>query len=105
MQKKIVALPKLNNLSPTIESTALKLMEEAGELAQAIGKLRGLSGEAEKYDEQEVMMIITRELLDVAQTAVSMMFVLEEQYGVDLERARDEHINKLLKKGYLKVSD
>jgi len=105
MQKKIVALPKLNNLSPTIESTALKLMEEAGELAQAIGKLRGLSGEAEKYGEQEVMMIITRELLDVAQTAVSMMFVLEEQYGVDLEQAREEHISKLLKKGYLKVND
>lgn len=105
MQNKIVALPKLNNLSPTIESTALKLMEEAGELAQAIGKLRGLSGEAEKCGEQEVMMIITRELLDVAQTAVSMMFVLEEQYGVDLERARDEHIKKLIKKGYLKAGE
>lgn len=103
MQKKIVALPKLNNLKPTIESTALKLMEEAGELAQAIGKLRGLSGEAEKRGEQEVMMIITRELLDVAQTAVSMMFVLEEQYGVDLEQARQEHISKLVKKGYLKL--
>ncbi len=104
MQKKIVALPKLNNLSPTIESTAIKLMEEAGELAQAIGKLRGLSGEAKKYGEKEVMIIITRELLDVAQTAVSMMFVLEEQYGVDLERACDEHIKKLIKKGYLKVN-
>ncbi len=96
MQKKTVSLPKLNNLQPTIESTALKLMEEAGELAQAIGKLRGLSGEAKKYNEREVMTVITRELLDVAQTAVSMMFVLEEQYGVDLEQARQEHIEKLL---------
>ena len=43
-------------------------------------------------------MKITRELLDVAQTAVSMMFVLEEKYGVDLEQARQEHIQKLLKK-------
>ncbi len=103
MQKKTVSLPKLNNLQPTIESTALKLMEEAGELAQAIGKLRGLSGETKKYDEREVVTVITRELLDVAQTAVSMMFVLEEQYGVDLERARKEHIEKLLQKGYLKV--
>ena len=40
-KKKNIALPKLNNLKPTIESTALKLMEEAGELAQAIGKLQG----------------------------------------------------------------
>jgi NTP pyrophosphatase (non-canonical NTP hydrolase) len=103
MEKKNVILPKLNNLTPTIESTALKLMEEAGELAQAIGKLRGLSGEAERCSEKEAVARITRELLDVAQTAVSMMFVLEEQYGVDLELARQEHIQKLLKKGYLKM--
>ena len=49
------------------------------------------------------MSVITRELLDVAQTAVSMMFVLEEQYGVDLEKSYDNHIEKLVQKGYLKV--
>lgn len=37
----MIALPKLNGLNPTLESTALKLMEETGELAQAIGKYRG----------------------------------------------------------------
>ena len=40
MENKNIVLPRLDNLRPTIESTALKLMEEAGELAQAIGKLR-----------------------------------------------------------------
>jgi len=45
MQQKIIALPKLNRLTPTMESTALKLMEEPGELAQAIGKFRGINGE------------------------------------------------------------
>ncbi|GAW93827.1 MazG-like family protein [Calderihabitans maritimus] len=101
MKKKIVALPRLNKLSPTMESTALKLMEETGELAQAIGKLRGLNGERVDISQDEVMKQITRELLDVAQTAVSMMFVLEEQYGVDIERALEEHILKLINKGYL----
>lgn len=101
MQKKIVALPRLNNLSPTMESTALKLMEEAGELAQAIGKLRGLSGEKPGISEAEVMERITAELLDVAQTAVSMMFVLEDKYGVDIEKALEQHIDKLETKGYL----
>ncbi len=101
MQKKIVALPKLNNLTPTMESTALKLMEEAGELAQAIGKLRGMSGERCAVDEREVLARITRELLDVAQTAVSMMFVLEERYGISIEKALDEHMDKLVRKGYL----
>lgn len=102
MQTKNVALPKLNNLSPTLESTALKLMEEAGELAQAIGKLRGMSGEASRLDEKQVMETITKELLDVAQTAVSMMFVLEEQYNIDIAEAREKHIEKLMQKGYLR---
>ena len=101
VQKKIVALPRLNNLTPTMESTALKLMEEAGELAQAIGKLRGMSGERCEFNEGEALDRITRELLDVAQTAVSMMFVLEEHYGVNIEKALDEHIEKLIQKGYL----
>ncbi|MCL5780991.1 nucleotide pyrophosphohydrolase [Desulforamulus profundi] len=101
MLTKTIALPKLNNLSPTMESTALKLMEEAGELAQAIGKLRGMSGEQARCEEKEVMELITKELLDVAQTAVSMMFVLEEHYGVNIEKAREQHIEKLMRKGYL----
>ncbi|MGO0123398.1 MazG-like family protein [Desulfothermobacter acidiphilus] len=101
MRRKVIALPRLNRLSPTLESTALKLMEEAGELAQAIGKLRGLSGEACPSDQREVMERVTRELLDVAQTAVSMMFVLEEQYGIDIESALDQHLQKLVAKGYL----
>ncbi|MBM7853740.1 NTP pyrophosphatase (non-canonical NTP hydrolase) [Desulfohalotomaculum tongense] len=101
MQTKKVTLPKLNNLSPTLESTALKLMEEAGELAQAIGKLRGMSGEASRLDEKQVMQVISRELLDVAQTAVSMMFVLEEQYGVDIDALHQEHVEKLKRKGYI----
>lgn len=102
MEHKVIALPKLNNLAPTMESTALKLMEEAGELAQAIGKFRGLSGETNIKEEKEVMRLITRELLDVAQTAVSMMYVLEESYQVDIGIMLEEHIQKLMDKGYLK---
>lgn len=102
MEKKTVTLPKLNNLSPTMESTALKLMEETGELAQAIGKFRGLNGEQVTVEEKTVIEMITKELLDVAQTAVSMMFVLEDLYGVDIESALDEHVDKLIEKGYIK---
>lgn len=101
MKTKTISLPRLNGLSPTLESTALKLMEEAGELAQAIGKLRGLSGEKVEVSENQAVELITRELLDVAQTAVSMMFVMEERYGVDIERALKQHYEKLCRKGYL----
>lgn len=78
-------------------------MEEAGELAQAIGKFRGLSGEQTVLTEKQVVDLILRELLDVAQTAVSMMFVLEEEYGADVGAALERHIKKLIQKGYLRI--
>lgn len=103
MKTKTISLPRLNNLSPTLESTALKLMEEAGELGEAIGKFRSLSGEQVAMDARGVALTISRELLDVAQTAVTMMFVLEEQYGIDIDDAIKAHVEKLLRKGYLKL--
>lgn len=101
MKTKTLSLPRLNQLNPTLESTALKLMEEAGELAQAIGKFRGLSGEKVQMDESTVVQEIARELLDVAQTAVTMMFVMEEQFQIDIENLLQEHCHKLERKGYL----
>ena len=104
MKQMQINLPRLNGLKPTLESTALKLMEEAGELAQAIGKHRGMSGES-GYGlvmlEPNPYPAIARELLDVAQTAVTMMFVLEEKYQIDLSQVLKEHLEKLRRKGYL----
>lgn len=99
---KVISLPKLNGLTPTLESTALKLMEEAGELAQAIGKFRGKSGETVWMDEEKVVDKMAQELLDVAQVAVSMMFVLEENYDINLKEKLEQHIAKLKLKGYIK---
>ena len=101
METKTLSLPRLNQLNPTLESTALKLMEEAGELAQAIGKFRGVSGAKVSMDESAVVKEIARELLDVAQTAVTMMFVMEEQFGIDIDSVLWEHHQKLERKGYL----
>jgi len=99
---KSVSLPRLNNLKPNIESTALKLMEEAGELAQLIGKYRGLNGEKCTMEENVVIERIAEELLDVAQVAVSMMYVLEENYNISIDEKLKQHIEKLTRKGYIK---
>lgn len=99
---KEISLPKLNNLQPNLESTALKLMEEAGELAQLIGKFRGLNGEDVEMSSSEVFDKISMELLDVAQVAISMMFVLEDKYKIDIDEKVEHHLNKLIKKGYMK---
>lgn len=101
MKSKTLSLPRLDRLNPTLESTALKLMEEAGELACCIGKFRGLSGEDISMSPEEVMAEVARELLDVAQTAVTMMYVMEEDYGLDIDQMLQEHIDKLRRKGYL----
>ncbi len=103
LKTKEIALPRLNNLAPTLESTTLKLMEEAGELAQAIGKFRGLSGEQHVMNEGRVVDLIVKELLDVAQTAISLMFVMEESYGADVGGSLERHVQKLIDKGYLKI--
>lgn len=98
---KHISLPRLNNLEPNLESTCLKLMEEAGELAQAVGKFRGLNGENVDISDKEVIEMLSSELLDVAQVAVSMMFVLEEQYNINIDECLDGHVAKLVKKGYI----
>lgn len=40
-----------------------------------------------------------KNFLDVAQVAVSMMFVLEEKYNINIEEKLKEHIEKLKGKG------
>lgn len=97
---KTITLPRLNKLSPSLESTALKIMEESGELAQAIGKFRGLSGEKLDVEDTEIMHLVAQELMDVAQTAITMMFVLEEHYGINIDDILNAHIDKLKNKGY-----
>jgi len=92
-QHKTISFPRLKKwVGATLELTALKLMEEGGELAQAI--LRG-----ESMDE------VVKELLDVAQTATTMMYVLEEQYGVSVDDAVEKHIAKLRRKGYITITE
>lgn len=100
---KSLTLPKLNNLTPSLISTTLKLMEESGELAEAIGKFNNMSGESNNLDSNEIVNRIANELLDVAQTAITMMFVLEEQHGVNIQERIDNHCKKLIQRGYIKV--
>ncbi|MDR1193776.1 MAG: MazG-like family protein [Peptococcaceae bacterium] len=100
MIRKTISLPCLDALSPTLESTALKLMEETGELAQVIGKYRGMSGEPSHKSQKQVVELIVEELVDVAQTAVTMMYVLEREYDVDIDQALRHHVEKMIRKGY-----
>ncbi|MTI69836.1 MAG: nucleotide pyrophosphohydrolase [Firmicutes bacterium] len=98
-----ISLPYLDGLSPTLESTSMKITEENGELSRAIGKFRGMSGEREgiKLTDKEAYNEVTKELLDVVQSAYTMILVLEKQYGIDVEKYQENHIDKLIDKGYI----
>jgi NTP pyrophosphatase (non-canonical NTP hydrolase) len=102
---KAIYLPKLNNLQPTLDSTLLKAMEEAGELARAV--LNFLPYEHLAFDKNpcrqpadQLLTDVSEELLDVAQTCVTMIFVMEDYYGVQAESLIDVHLQKLEHKGY-----
>lgn len=100
-----IYLPKLNNLTPTLDSTLLKAMEEAGELARAVLNFmvwENLSPEELAKQPQALGFLadVKEELLDVAQTCVTMIFVMEDSFGIDADSLIGEHLGKLSDKGY-----
>jgi len=100
-----ISLPRLDLIKPTLESTSLKLMEEAGELAQVVGKLQRKSNEPvaehNELTKQQIAYMLAAETFDVAQTVASLAYILEEQYGLDLEEVRQDHMDKMVMKGYM----
>ncbi len=101
-----IYLPKLEALTPTLDSTLLKAMEEAGELARAVLKFmpwEQLEPEALHAQPEAVSLLadVKEELLDVAQTCVTMIFVMEDSFGIDADSLIGEHLSKLFEKGYM----
>ena len=101
----VIVLPKLNQLSPTLNSTLLKIIEEAGELARATlaflpyQRLKGIEI-SELSAAKSVLAEVNAELLDVAQTCVTMIFVMEESYSIEIAKLIERHLSKLESKGY-----
>lgn len=94
-----ITFPKLNGLNPTEQSCTFKLLEEIGEVMQIIGKKAKASGEVVgSFDAGDLIM----EYMDVAQSAVTAVFVLCEKYDYELRLVTETHEEKLRKKGYLK---
>ena len=101
----IIGLPKLNRLTPTLYSTLLKIVEESGELARAtlafLPYERLRSAEiTESAAAREALAEVNGELLDVAQTCVTMLFVMEENYELVIDDLIERHLDKLKAKKY-----
>lgn len=95
-----IQLPKLNNLSPTLHSTLMKIMEEAGELARAVLHFLPYEQQPDAGVFPVLLQEVSGELLDVAQTCVTMIFVMEDSYNIQAENLISVHLEKLEAKGY-----
>jgi NTP pyrophosphatase (non-canonical NTP hydrolase) len=97
---KFLYLPRLN-IDADIMQTMCKIQEELGELTQYIGKHGGASGEKNRLKHRAIIEGAAAELCDVAQCCFTMIYILDENYGVDIIVAQEAHVEKLLRKGYL----
>lgn len=103
----VLVFPELNGLNPSLESTYIKLGEEMGEVAKVLGKGRCMNGESEneRLTNQIFISELGAELFDVAQSAVTMLYLLHNKYNLDIGKFQSNHINKLKQKGYLLSMD
>ena len=93
-----IQLPRLDNLQPTLYSTLLKAEEEAGELSREILQFHRLESKGLPVD--STIGGIAGELMDVAQTCVTMIFVFEDETGIKPDELVAQHLQKLKRKGY-----
>lgn len=86
----ILALPEVDwqRHRWTIPGQIKKIFEEAGEVAEAVAR------------EDPVNTI--REALDTIQTCVTLINMVQVEWGIPLNRFMQEHKAKLQHKGYLK---
>ena len=98
----VIKLPRLGLLTPTMNSTLLKIMEESGELARAVLTFTEHTDSkyTTPYTSLDLRISVAEELLDVVQTCVTMIFVLEDTYNIDPGEMINIHLGKLKKKGY-----
>lgn len=77
MQK---VFPRLD-LTPTIESTMIKLAEEVGECSEIVGKIRGMSGE----DRGQIMLkLLSREMGREMAEVMSNQMELKDSIFLDM---------------------
>lgn len=113
MQKFILSLPRLSLPNITVTSTFLKLIEEISEAKEQIRDLNKfeqehsvglltLLGEKDlnklKDEFQTILKKTLKEIIDITQTCVSLLFVFEENNQVTedmIEKALKDHLKEI----------
>lgn len=102
--EKGIIFPILTNLTPTVESCTMKVLEEVGELMQLIGREQRKSGEKVGFvgRKRDWVIATISEAIDTAQASITMAQTLCEEHNINLNVIMEEHERKLRERGYLK---
>jgi hypothetical protein len=94
-------IPKLKGINPSLESAVLKLVEEVGEVAERVGKYRGINGENfELPDAEENKHELFKELIDVIQATCTVLNTIKAT-DADIDYyLRTTHLKKMISRGY-----
>ncbi|MEF9951830.1 MAG: hypothetical protein RR840_00215 [Clostridium sp.] len=83
----------------TLEKTMNLIIFSMGKIAQ-LGKFIGASGEIPVIDKDESNKKYVLELFSIVEYCFNLLYSMEERYSINIEKIFDEHVDKLIKKGY-----
>lgn len=90
------------NRELTLEKTMNHIIFSMGKIAQ-LGKFVGDSGEIPTIDKNASNTKYVYELFIIVQYCFNLLYSMEERYNINIKKIFDEHVEKLIKKGYCKV--
>jgi hypothetical protein len=73
-----------------------------GKIAQ-LGKFTGDNGEIPTISKETSNKKYVYELFEIMQNCFNLLYSIEEKYHINMEKLFDEHVEKLVKKGYCKL--
>ncbi|MEF9933753.1 MAG: hypothetical protein RR898_00610 [Clostridium sp.] len=87
------------NCETTLERTMNFIIFSMGRIAQ-LGKFIGDNGEVPVIDKNESNKKYVLELFSIVEYCFNLLYSMEERYNINIEKIFDEHVEKLIKKGY-----
>lgn len=86
----------------TLQSTMNLIILSMGKIAQ-LGKFTGDNGEVATIDKETSDKKYVYELFDIIQNCFNLLYNMEEKYNIQMEPLFDNHVEKLVRKGYCSI--
>ena len=91
-----------NNEDLTLQKTMNFIINSMGKIAQ-LGKFIGDNGETPIIDESICNKRYVYELFSIVQNCFNLLYSMEKKYNINIRKIFDEHVEKLIAKGYYKI--